>query len=204
MEPLPHARWPEATDLLMRAFDEDPFFNFLAPEADTRARFLAAVMGTNLVLGDPRGAVNAIVDPDLRGICIWFAPHRYPIPTGEQMRVRATAIAKAMARGQAPLGLVTRALRAADLLDEAHIEPPYFYLQTLAVDPRFHGQGLGSSMLRECCRQADEARLPALLETSKEMNARLYRRFGFETLRTTALEGGPPVWTMRRAPAPLS
>lgn len=200
MTPLTRDRFGEATDLLVRAFDEDPFFNFLTPDPDRRASFVGAVMGTNLALGAPRGAVKAVVDPELRGVCIWFAPHRYPIPFAEQARARAVAIGRAMTKGHAPLSLVTRALRAGELLDEAHIAQPYFYLQVLAVHPRFHGQGLGSSMLKVCCREADEARRPALLETSKEMNARLYRRFGFETIRTTILDGGPPVWTMRRDP----
>lgn len=205
MTPLPRARFDEATALLVRAFDEDPFFGFLAPEPDRRAAFVGAVMGTNLALGEPRRAVRAILDPELRGVCIWFAPGAYPIPFAEQARVRAGAIARAMLRGQAPLGRIARALRAGELLEEAHLErEPYFYLQVLAVDPRHHGRGLGSSMLAECCAEADAARLPALLETSKEINARLYRRHGFETIRTTRLESSPPVWTMRRDPRPLS
>ncbi|MCB9592677.1 MAG: GNAT family N-acetyltransferase [Sandaracinaceae bacterium] len=204
MTPLTRSQTREATALLVAAFDEDPYFNFLTPEKAEREVFVGAVMGTNLVLGYPREATYAVQAPELRGVCIWFAPGGYPIPFAEQARARAVAIGRALAAGHAKPATIARAMRMGELLDEAHPDEPCFYLQVLAVDPRHHGRGIGSSMLEVCCAQADAARLPAVLETSKEMNARLYRRFGFQTIRTTVAEGSPAIWTMRRDPRSLS
>ncbi len=197
---MPRSRVSDARAMLVNAFDEDPYFRFLAPDADERSAFLRGVMASNIALASPRGAAGAVIAPDgeLRGVSLWFSPGAHP-PS-------ALATAWAYLRHVGPhlrrlrSRTIERGLRMASLLEEAQLREPHFYLQVLAVDPRWHGRGTGSAMLRRRVAEADRARLPATLETSKEMNVRLYERFGFEVRRATRCESSPPVWTMVRAP----
>ncbi|MBX3273664.1 MAG: GNAT family N-acetyltransferase [Sandaracinaceae bacterium] len=207
MTPLTSAQRGPARELLVRAFDEDPFFGFLAPEPRAREAFLRAVMGTNVALAVRAGAAHAALGEDgaLEGVCLAFAPGRYAEASiGGQVRVGLPAYAGVLARGLLRPRAIVRALRAATLVEEAHPPEPTFYLQVLGVSPERQGRGVGSAMLRWLCGEADAAGRPAILETSKEANARLYRRSGFETFRTASIDSSPPIWTMRRDPRPLS
>ncbi len=45
--------------------------------------------------------------------------------------------------------------------------------------------------------------MPAYLESSKERNVPLYRRFGFEVIEEHRSKvGSPPIWRMWREPRP--
>jgi ribosomal protein S18 acetylase RimI-like enzyme len=195
-------------DLLVRAFDDDPFFRFLMPDRDRRAALVREVMRSNLDVAIPNGFTRVTDgganEGDLRGLCVWMPPHAYPPSALSVLSARGAAVARTVARmiatRRTDFPVISHALRIADLMDEAHPPQPYYYLQVLAVDPRWHGRGIGSSILREILAEADRDGALAVLETAKELNVQLYRRHGFEIARTTVLRSGPPMWTMFRTP----
>ena len=79
---------------------------------------------------------------------------------------------------------------------------PHWYLWLLAVDPPEQGKGVGGELLRRTLREADDSALPCYLETARESNVSLYRRFGFRVLYESRLGGdGPVFWTMLREPS---
>lgn len=204
MTPLTSVDLPSAGTLLARAFDQDPFFLWLLPDAREREVMLEAVMRSNVELAIPRGAAAGLADPDLRGVCLWFAPGRYPPSRSETLTVRGRAAVWAARQGFLGVRTVAKALRIGELMEEAHPSGDYYYLQVLAVDPAHQGRGAGSAMLRESVAKADRAGQTSVLETSNPINVKLYRRFGFEIVHTMFLDSSPPLWTMRRAPASLS
>lgn len=61
------------------------------------------------------------------------------------------------------------------------------------------GTGKGGAVIRAGLERVNAEGLPACLETAKETNIGLYRRFGFEVTEEWRLPGGPPVWSMVRA-----
>jgi len=197
---LRRAHLPEATELLVRAFDEDPYFRFLAPDTKTRARLVGGVMSSYLALALPRSVARVVLtdEQELRGICLWYPPEAYPAPAHEIARVYTSVIGPALLKRHLSATTILNALRMGQLLEEAQPDGPHYYLQVLGVDPRWHGRGTGSALLRERLAEADAAGLPAMLETTKPMNVRLYRRYGFEIVRTTKSDSSPPVWTMVR------
>ncbi|MFF3766878.1 GNAT family N-acetyltransferase [Streptomyces sp. NPDC001922] len=78
---------------------------------------------------------------------------------------------------------------------------PVWFLGSVGVDPEQQGKGLGAAVIRPGLRAADEAGVPAFLETSDERNVRFYGRLGFEVTAAYALPGGGPrTWAMTRAP----
>lgn len=204
MRTLDRAHLADAVSLLVKAFDEDPFFRWLLPADRERSLLVHVAMQGNVELALPRGAATGIADPVLRGVCLWFEPGTYPVPLLRTLRVRAASLGWMARRGAIRPKVLSTALRMADLMDEAHPPGDYYYLQVLGVHPSYHGRGLGSSMLRASVARADREHKIAILETSKPINVKLYRRFGFEIVHTTVLDSCPPIWTMRRDPAPLS
>ena len=201
MTPLSADDVPEATELLAAAFAEDPLFLWLFPDAEELHRGVAAVMRANLRVAIPRGAAFGIRDGELRAACIWFDPGGYPTPFLPTLAARAEAVARAVRRGGVRPATVLRALRISELMEESHPTVPFGYLQVLGVHPRAQGRGLGSSLLRKMTERVDRAGAPAQLETAKELNVKLYRRFGFEIIETIVTDSSPPLWTMRREPA---
>ena len=202
MHALASSRALDALPLLVRAFDEDPLFRFFAPEKETRARFVGEVMRTNLEMTAPRGHARVVEDPVLRAACLWVPPGGQP-KAASVASIRAAAVARTLARWARhgrEAARIGDALRVATLMEEAHPKEPHYYLQVLAVDPPWHGRGLGSAMLREIAREADRDGVPAVLETAKALNVALYRRHGFEVVRETRVASSPPLWTMLRAP----
>ena len=99
----------------------------------------------------------------------------------------------------------SRVLHALEMFDQAHPRGvPHFLLSLLATVPEHRGHGCGLRLLTKDLRQIDEAGMPSYLEASNPANVPLYLRHGFEVLDSfTVPEGGPEVFTMWRAPAPL-
>lgn len=69
---------------------------------------------------------------------------------------------------------------------------PHYYLFAPGVSPQAQGRGVGGKLVEGMLDRIDDERMPAYLETQKEQNVRLYRRFGFEVAAQEAfpkLEG---------------
>ncbi len=81
---------------------------------------------------------------------------------------------------------------------------PHRYLATVGTSARSRRQGLGTALLAPVLAAADADALAAYLETSAPENLDFYRTLGFEVASEVQLEGGPPVWSMLRAPVPFS
>ena len=63
-----------------------------------------------------------------------------------------------------------------------HSKWPHRHLSILGVPPEFQSRGVGSALLDEFCRLADEAGKSCYLETDSEGGRRLYERFGFRVV----------------------
>lgn len=94
-----------------------------------------------------------------------------------------------------------RALDLGEMLTAHHPKAPHAHLVFLGVRTSRQGQGLGSVMLKTTLAGVDAQRIGAYLETATEANVRLYQRHGFDVAAELACPGGgPPFWTMWRAP----
>jgi ribosomal protein S18 acetylase RimI-like enzyme len=86
-------------------------------------------------------------------------------------------------------------------LVRAHRKDPQWYLMVLCADPLAQRSGVGTMLLEEALTQVDVEGVGSHLETPRLDNVAYYRRFGYELIETlTPLEGGPPYYTMWRAP----
>lgn len=62
-----------------------------------------------------------------------------------------------------------------------------WYLVYIGTSMRGRGKGNASKLIRHVTSQADKDGVPVYLESSNEKNPPIYRRFGFETVRTVYL-----------------
>jgi len=97
---------------------------------------------------------------------------------------------------------IGRLLQVRSAMDKHHpLDREHAYLWFLGVTPALQGMGIGSRLLRAGLNRADEAGLPAYLETGTTRNVALYRRHGFEVIHEAPVgRDGPVMWHMWREP----
>jgi GNAT superfamily N-acetyltransferase len=184
---------PAITEMLVRAFDDDPVANFMFAGGRRRRRGLHSFFGTELRRNYlPHGHVYTT--DDLSGAALWGPPDRVRHPVQELFQLLPTA----------PFLLSPHTLGALRLwftVEGLHPKEPHWYLFTLGTAPERQGKGVGSALLRSMLRQVDSEGEPAYLESSKERNVPLYSRFGFEVIEVLSPTGGSPtIWRMWREP----
>src|SRR5690606_8173839 len=75
------------------------------------------------------------------------------------------------------------------------------HLDLLGVDVYLQGKGLGTTMLKHLISRMDEQDDSCYLETSKKLNVKLYKRFGFIVLhKERVCEEGPLMRYMKVPP----
>ena len=92
-----------------------------------------------------------------------------------------------------------RAIALGEQVEATRLSGPHWYLGIAGCDPSAQGTGKGGAVIRAGLERADADGLPCSLETAKEVNLSLYRRFGFVITQEWGMPGGPPVWSMERA-----
>ena len=191
---LDQERLAEASTVLARAFQDDPAWVWLIPDAQRRARLLPWLfrVGFDVTAADVWTTAGVI-----RGAARWLPPGRPPMRVGPTLRALVTtpfrlgsAIAPFLAYGRA-----VEALRAEAMPD------PHWYLAGIGVDPAAQRRGIGAALLEPGLAAAARAGLPAALLTNSESNLPFYERHGFRVVREgDTPKGGPHAWAMVKAP----
>jgi ribosomal protein S18 acetylase RimI-like enzyme len=187
-------RYGEASDVLARAFFEDPAWVWLLPDAQRRARLLPWLfrIGFDVTAAD----VYVTVGP-LLGAARWLPPGR------SAMRVAATL--RALMTTPLRLGVATGPFlaygRAVEQMRADVARGPHWYLAGIGVEPSAQRQGVGAALLRPGVEAAASARIPAILLTNNEANLPFYETNGFAVVREGRTpENGPKAWAMVKSP----
>ncbi len=181
-----------AATTLAAAFDNDPLFRFLLPDASTRPQWLIWMHSQALrEARTAQGALTIGAGPTVGAICL------FPVDTWPPS-MRQTIGAVGWPPGVPSLRLARWGMHIEGQCRKAHPKGKHVYIHVLGVAPQEKGRGFGGGLLRHACAMADEAGAFTHLETSNEVNLSLYQRFGFEVQTELTSHGGPPVWTMTR------
>jgi GNAT superfamily N-acetyltransferase len=186
----------EVVSILVGAFHDDPTWSWAFPDPALRAE-------------QHKRLWRLFVDGAMRFPWVWLTKGNtatsvwIPPQETEFSDEQEAALEPAIVEMLGPKA--SRVLHALEMFDQAHPRGvPHFFLSLLATVPEHRGHGYGLRLLTENLRQIDEAGMPSYLEASNPANVPLYMRHGFEVLDSfTVPEGGPEVFTMWRAPAPL-
>ncbi len=189
----------EASEVLARAFNDDPMFRYLTFEGD-RARANALKWFCKLVLrySEPYNHIYTTAS-ELKGIATWVPPGHFPLNMLRLLQVGLYALPF-----NADWRKLGRMKSLFDKMEEFHkrdMPHPHWYLFMLGVAPTYQGQGIGGLLLQPVLKQADSEGLPCYLETNTERAVRFYQKNGFEVVRMHEFaEGSPRLWTMKREP----
>ena len=186
--------------VLALAFQADPgTINFEPDDERRRAilppffrAFVAASLsedGDLVVAGDP-----------IDGIASWFGPDRHG-PSPDAMGANGLGDVLALAGPES----ADRLLAMVGEIEQQHdqlTDGPHLRLEFYGVRPDRQGTGLGSALIDYGHRRADEAGLPAYLETFSDWNVGFYRRRGYEVVGEFTIGDGTRGYGMVRPPQP--
>jgi ribosomal protein S18 acetylase RimI-like enzyme len=185
-----------ATLTVARAFEDDPMFAWVFPDAQHRARSLQVLNRVPLRYGLRYGHVSH--SHEGKAVAIWIPPGR-AVSIGGMARFGLLNVPFRI--GFRAFGKFAGANDVMGKIHTKHVPEPHWYLLIVAVDPELQGHGVGTALLEEGLTRADQSNHPCYLETSHERNVPFYERFGFTVITRVPLgPGGPPGWAMRREP----
>jgi ribosomal protein S18 acetylase RimI-like enzyme len=191
---LEPARLAEASDMLARAFHDDPAWTWLIPDDERRRRLLPWLFRVGFEV--TAAEIWATAGP-VRGAARWLPPGRPAMRVGATLRALVTTPFR--------LGAATTQFlaygRAVELL-RAEVAPgPHWYLAGIGVDPDSQRQGIGARLIAPGADAAAREGLPAVLLTNNEANLPFYEGRGFTVVRDAETpRGGPHAWAMVKAP----
>jgi ribosomal protein S18 acetylase RimI-like enzyme len=191
---LDPGRLEEASAVLARAFQEDPAWVWLIPDAEKRKRLLPWLFRVGF---DVTGADVWTNAGPIRGAARWLPPGRPPMRVGPTLKALVetpfrlgSAIVPFLAYG-----------RAVESLRAQTMPGPHWYLAGIGVDPAAQRRGIGAALLEPGLTAAARAGLPAVLLTNSEVNLPFYERHGFRVVREGETpKGGPHAWAMVKPP----
>jgi ribosomal protein S18 acetylase RimI-like enzyme len=179
------------TDVLARAFADDPLANWLVRSDEKRDQGFRLMFAETMRFGLQAGEVFTTQESE--GAAIWFAPGRYKMGVGGLFTLLPRVL-----RSFGPWATMGKVL-AVNEVGKRHPKEPHWYLFSFGVDPSAQGKGVGGALLRHALAKVDAEKSPAYLETALEKNLGLYQRFGFTLVEKVELpRGAPPVWRMWR------
>lgn len=187
---LEEGRLGEASDVLARAFHDDPAWVWLIPDERRRRRLLPWLFRVGF---DVTAADVWTTQGIVRGAARWLPPGRPPMRVGPALRAfvttpfrLGTSITPFLAYG-----------RAVETMRAEAVPEPHWYLAGIGVDPSAQGRGIGSALLQPGIEAARSAGLPVVLLTNNEANLSFYERNGFRTIREGRTpKNGPKAWAM--------
>jgi GNAT superfamily N-acetyltransferase len=180
------------SEMLARAFDDDPVTRFLLASERRRAAYAQRFFAWELRRLIPQEQVHVAADG--QAAALWALPKRWRETPAEVLRLGAAVFPAIALR-------LHRVLPALSAVERKHPKGAHMYLAVLGTDPSAQGQGIGSAAIASGLGLADSEGLPAYLESSKERNIDFYARFGFKVVEELQLPGGgPKVWRMWREP----
>ena len=194
IERLQRAALDRATLTLERAFSTDPMFTWIFPDPQLRSQSLRVLNRVPLVYGLRYGHVTQ--SNNGMAVAIWIPPgHNITAPR----MIRCGLLRVPFRVGARPFSRFMGANEIMGRIHKKYVPEPHWYLMVVGVDPELQGRGLGSALVSEGLKRADESNSPCYLETSEERNVAFYERHGFVVVDTAPLgKGGPTGWAMHR------
>jgi ribosomal protein S18 acetylase RimI-like enzyme len=191
---LETSRLGEASDVLARAFHDDPAWTWLIPDDERRRNLLPWLFRVGFEVTAAEVWANTGV---VRGAARWLPPGRPAMRVGPTLRA---LVATPFRLGTATTSFLAYGRAVEALRDEA--EPkPHWYLAGIGVDPEAQRQGIGSALIAPGVEAARRDGLPTVLLTNNEANLPFYEGHGFVVVREDETpRGGPYAWAMVRAP----
>jgi GNAT superfamily N-acetyltransferase len=184
---------PQVVATLARAFDDDPFVNWMAAQDKRRARRIYEAMDLAQRMVARHNEIYTT--EGIHGAALWAPPGKWKTGIIYQLKLLPSAARISSWKRLLTVGAGLNAV------EQKHPDQPHWYLWVLGTDPVHQGKGVGGQLIRPVLDRCDREHMPAYLESSKEKNVPFYERNGFKLVeRFEVPNGGPPLWLMWREP----
>jgi GNAT superfamily N-acetyltransferase len=186
----------EASQVLARAFWDDPMIEYLMPDEKQRAEILPHFMraGSQICLngGEVYTTPGAVL-----GSANWLPPGATEIGEEQMAAAGGMEVLERMGEGAERFGTLMGTMAE---VHHEKVPASHWYLLLLGVDPPRQGQGVGGTLIDPIIRRADADGLPCYLETMKPKNVTFYAKHGFDVVHEGDIDGTLHFWTMLRQP----
>jgi GNAT superfamily N-acetyltransferase len=194
IRPLEEAEIGEAAALLVTAFQESPFYRYIAPDDDERREFLTVSFNKRLREGFGvndmrvfcRDAGENAGGGAIAGIAVWIPPVE---DSGGHQAETGFDIFSAPLRRRFFCFLEIMAVAREKAVENNAKGRSVWALAPIAVLPSEQGQGIGGALLRSKLRELDAQKLRCSLATQDKANVPIYEHFGFKTVREDPIAG---------------
>jgi ribosomal protein S18 acetylase RimI-like enzyme len=182
--------------VLAAAFQEDPGTILFEPDDARRAAILPRFFRTFVAASVAEDGGLVVAGDPVEGIACWFGPDRHsPSPDAMSRNgfddMLETAGPDASQRLLAMVGELE--VQHERLTDGRHLRLDFF-----GVNPASQGSSIGSALIEDGHRRADDLGIACYLETFTQENVRYYRRRGYEIAAEYAVGDGIPVYGLLR------
>ena len=168
---------PRICDILSDAFHNDPMWQYLIPNEQTRSKilhkFFMLMVKYSLIYGE-----GYKIGYPAQGVAIWLNP--------KQQKIFLTGLRKMGGIKLLHYWKYINKLRKTDRvnskLHKKYAPKMHQYLFLLAIDPKSQGKGYAASLIRPQLQKFDRENVPVYLETNNPRNVPIYEHFGFKVL----------------------
>lgn len=181
---------PAAAATLAEAFQHEPAFSFILPDADARRAALAKAF--RIIVPEDVRAGAVMMTPRAQAATTWRSPGQMHESGWESIR---TGLPYLLAFGSS----IGRALQVSGLIKANLPREHCWYLHYAGCHSAHRGKGFGGAAIRAGLDLADADRAKAYLETADAANLPIYQSLGFAVIHSWHVPDGPKFWGMMRA-----
>jgi ribosomal protein S18 acetylase RimI-like enzyme len=186
-----------AVESLVCAFQDDPMWSYVLPDAETRADAFRPMW--DALIGFSRVYGATYTTPAGEGASCWIAPGKTKTTLWKLIRTGFGLPRSILALPRAARDRFFGSMRFIDGHHKELMKRPHWHLWALGVAPEAQGRGIGGALLRPILDRADADIVPCYLETQTEANVAFYRKRGFEVVREERMpDMDLPIWFMIR------
>lgn len=172
------------TGSLVAAFTKDPVLQYLFPDKGSYPKYAAAFFGHLFDKRVDKGTVWTIEGG--ASVAIWEPPGVGNESPGESLG------------GELPAEVLARVHSYNEVVHAILPSNAFWYLGVLGTHPDYAGRRWGHAVMNAGLKRAAQDGLPAILETSNRANVELYRRAGWDVVRSVT--DPLPIWLMQQSP----
>lgn len=181
------------TKTLSRAFYNDPYYEYIMPNAQKREAQIQWWGRILLKYTLKNGSIY--ISNDHKGVALWVGPDK-PFLDDLQLALMGLVLFPF----KVGIKNFLRLLHINGQWDKAHKKQNkrHYYLMVIGVDPDLQNQGIGSRLMADVLNRADSEKLDCYLETVTAQNVNFYKKHDFEIIDNNKLVNDSQYWIMRR------
>jgi ribosomal protein S18 acetylase RimI-like enzyme len=168
-----------SVEVLAKAFQTDPLWQWLVPDEAKRARYLPNFYRAFVRAGIRSEQVYGAGNP-VEGVATWSKPGQEVSFGGligvDFLKLIFSPFIVAFARTAFPI------FSRFEVMQRQYAPEPHFYLNNIGVLPEAQGKGLASKLIRPFLNEAEAQGVGVYTETMTPSNVGLYEHYGFRVM----------------------